>query len=548
MRRFNLNGPQEILALLVRRKLWILYPFLALSSAVLLLTYMLPKMYESKALILILPQNVPNDFVKDLLAGSTAQRLNAIEQTVLSRTTLLEILTEFRDRLPEYKNLSIEDQILNLRNRIDLVFNTIGGGGEAPTTTSFTIAYSNRSPEVAQKITDKVTSVFIKQDSQSRETNISGTVRFFKDQLEMVSSQLDASETKKKNLQAAHPNELPALLARNLAMLTTLTDQRRGYFEAIDRYQNELLGMDRQLAITEQTLVKPRPVVDVPPPAPKNPLLDEYVKAQSDLNALFARGMTANHPDVTVAQSTVARVKAKLTPDELASLDHKNDNLKPPAQPIAEEIRPNPAYVNLLTQKGTIENELKIRRDNLTKTNDEIERYEKYIQNAPQSEQAMVEVLRENTELTKQYQEVKDKLYQAQLSEDLETRQQGSQFKIQDPANLPLTPTKPAKPAIAAAGILFSLLFSIALAIIVDVANQKMWTMTDVEAILGATVLVEIPEIVTSADLSAGRQRKRIHLASFAVASVAYAACLYLVYVHQGFVMTHLDPLFRRLY
>jgi len=103
MRRINLNGLQDVMALLVRRKWWIVYPFLALSSAVLLLTYMLPRLYESRALVLIQSRDVPNDFVKDLLAASASQRLSTIQQTVLSRTNLLEILTEFRDSLPEYR-------------------------------------------------------------------------------------------------------------------------------------------------------------------------------------------------------------------------------------------------------------------------------------------------------------------------------------------------------------------------------------------------------------------------------------------------------------
>jgi uncharacterized protein involved in exopolysaccharide biosynthesis len=182
----------------------------------------------------------------------------------------------------------------------------------------------------------------------------------------------------------------------------------------------------------------------------------------------------------------LANIKSQLTPEELASLDRKND--KSLAESPTEETVPNPAYVNLMNQKESLEFELKIRRNYLKNADTQIERYSKFIQDAPQSEQQITDVLRENINLTKQYQDLKDKLDVAQLSEDLETRQQGAQFKIQDPANLPLVPTKPAKPAIAAAGVLFSLLFSIALAIGVDVANQKMWTLSDVESLLGTTV------------------------------------------------------------
>jgi hypothetical protein len=256
--------------------------------------------------------------------------------------------------------------------------------------------------------------------------------------------------------------------------------------------------------------------------------------------------MLSSHPDVIMATNKVARLKSQLTPEELASLDVKNN--KPPVAAAADVLIPNPAYVTLSRQKEAIETELKIRKENLEKTETEIGKYQKWIQNAPQSEQEAADVLRENADLTGQYKDLKDKLTQAQLSEHLETRQQGSQFKIQDPANLPLTPTKPEKPAIAAAGIMFSLLFSIALAFVVDIANQKMWTLSDVESLLGTTVLVEIPEIVTAADLSATRRNKKIHLASFAVCSVVYGVFLYFTYIHQSFVMTQLEPVIRRLY
>ena len=39
MKPLSFNGPQDYLALLVRRKWWILLPFLVLSSAITLVTY-----------------------------------------------------------------------------------------------------------------------------------------------------------------------------------------------------------------------------------------------------------------------------------------------------------------------------------------------------------------------------------------------------------------------------------------------------------------------------------------------------------------------------
>ena len=62
--RISLNGSQDVLALLVRRKWWVIAPFIALTCASALLTYLLPKTYVSETLILVRPRDVPKDFVK----------------------------------------------------------------------------------------------------------------------------------------------------------------------------------------------------------------------------------------------------------------------------------------------------------------------------------------------------------------------------------------------------------------------------------------------------------------------------------------------------
>src|SRR5262249_32721269 len=97
------RGPQDYLGLVVRRPWSILRPFIALSCAAILFTTILPRVYVSEALILSRAQDVPKDFVRDLVAGSIEQRLATIEQTVLSRTNLIQILNEFEKEQPEYE-------------------------------------------------------------------------------------------------------------------------------------------------------------------------------------------------------------------------------------------------------------------------------------------------------------------------------------------------------------------------------------------------------------------------------------------------------------
>ena len=104
----HFSEPQDVVALLLRRKWWVIAPLVALSCAVALLANILPKTYVSSSLVVIRPRDVPKDLVRDLVAGTTQERLKAIEQTVLSRSNLLEMAREFEDDLVEYRTLNVE--------------------------------------------------------------------------------------------------------------------------------------------------------------------------------------------------------------------------------------------------------------------------------------------------------------------------------------------------------------------------------------------------------------------------------------------------------
>src|ERR1051326_8366028 len=168
MKQLHFTNTQTALALFMRRRWWVVWPFVALCAAVAVFTYILPKMYVSDTLILIRPRDVPNDFVRDLIAGTTEQRISAIEQRVLSRTNLLLILREFEAQLPEYQHLNMDERILKLREMIKVTFDVDRRMGVPLPVTYFHVAYSNRSPELAQKITIKLAALFIEQDNRAR--------------------------------------------------------------------------------------------------------------------------------------------------------------------------------------------------------------------------------------------------------------------------------------------------------------------------------------------------------------------------------------------
>src|SRR4029453_18669986 len=88
MKLVNVSGPQDVTALLLRRKWWVLLPFLGLSAAVILITVLLPEMFVSQSRIVITPRDVPTNFVKDPIPGTTAERLSIFTEQFLSASNL----------------------------------------------------------------------------------------------------------------------------------------------------------------------------------------------------------------------------------------------------------------------------------------------------------------------------------------------------------------------------------------------------------------------------------------------------------------------------
>ncbi len=539
MKKLNISSPRDFLALLVRQKWWVLVPFISLSFTVVLLTYLLPKTYVSESLILIQPRGVPADFVKDLIAGSTEQRLSAIEKTVLSRTNLLLILDEFEAGLPEVGGLNVDQKVLRLREQIRVVFEAERRMGRELPLTYFRIAYQNRNPGLAQRIASKLTALFIEQDTRARDYNVGVSAAFFSEELDKVAEQLKQSDAKLAELKRQHMNELPAQLEANLRTLERLNLQKQANLESLDRSATLRLNLERLISETPPLIVQETQKNGKGTPV-ANPLVESYRKKELEYRQLLGR-YTSSHPDVLRAKAELERLKNEIPPEDLVQFKPEKTVETSPV------MVPNPVYQNLTGQLRELKTEFEIREREKRFIESEIGKYSDRVQNAPAREQDMAVVLRSNNELNKQYEDLKSKLAQAKLSQSLESGARGSQFVVVDPANYPLSPAKPNKVLVILAGMGICAVIGISVGAVVDLLNQKIWTQTELEQLFDAPVLAEIPEIVTDADIALVHKKRLGYAALSLVYGIAYLGGLYFIYLKQVRVLNLLDPIIQRL-
>jgi len=578
--KIGLTGPQDFLALLVRRKWWVIFPFIVLSCAVALLTFVLPRTYVSETLILVRPRDVPQDFVKDLIAGTAEERLKQIQETITSRTILVQIIREFGDRMPDFKGLNMDEQVLRIRSQIAIILQTerSSNGKDTLPLSYFRIQYQNRDPELAQKIAGKLTTLFIDQDNKTRETQVFGTTEFLSAELEKVTNQMDESSAKLKEIKAGHQFELPNQLQSNLMTLDRLNLQKQAVGEALDRNATIRLNLETQLAQTPEFLpklitpVQAQAAAVAANPLAVNPLVEEYRKVEAEHSQAAAR-YSPKHPDVQAAQARLERLKQQMSPELLAAAeapvnpaavstakdvkdgngakdakDATKDAKDVPAAPAAPAgTETSPLYQKLMADLEQVKTELEIRQKERVLVEADIAKYSHRVEQAPKAEQDIGDVQRLNDDLKKQYEDLKNKLSQARLAESLENKQKGSQFVIIDPANYPMIPTKPDKATVLLGGVVASLALAIAFAVAIDLGRQRIWTQSQIEGLWGVPVLIDIPAILTDADLAAAK-KKRMTFAMYSLAgAIVYTFCLYAVYLKHNFILRQLDPVLQKL-
>src|SRR5438045_2114920 len=92
---FRQRKPAEIAAMLRREKWLILLPMITLSAAIGYAVYRLPSIYESTSLLTVKPPTISQNLVQSLSNEDLSQRLQTINQEVLSRSSLEPMVQKY---------------------------------------------------------------------------------------------------------------------------------------------------------------------------------------------------------------------------------------------------------------------------------------------------------------------------------------------------------------------------------------------------------------------------------------------------------------------
>src|SRR5690242_7342406 len=191
------------------------------------LCLVLPKSNRSSTLILIENPKIPEDIIKGIVGGSVEERLTMIQQQVMSRTLLGQVIDEFNLQGAN-RGEDLDATIENIRKniKVDMV-GTRGRSIEA-----FTISFGHENPVTAMKVTAKLASQFIEENLKAREQMVTGVSAFLEQELTSAKTALETQEQAIGRFKTKHIGLLPEQMEANL--------------RALDRLQLDLNATDEQ--------------------------------------------------------------------------------------------------------------------------------------------------------------------------------------------------------------------------------------------------------------------------------------------------------------
>jgi polysaccharide chain length determinant protein (PEP-CTERM system associated) len=490
-----------------RRKWWILLPAILIAGGVAVWAHRLPDTFKADTLIMVVPQRVPESYVRSTVTQSITDRLQSITQQILSRTRLERIIEDLNLYGDRRKTAIMEDIVEGMRKDIDI--QVVKGD-------TFRVGFKSSDPRTSMRVAERIASLFIDESLRDREVLAEGTNQFLEAQLEEARRQLIDNEKKLEEYRRSHAGQLPTQLEANMQGLHNTEMQIQALIDSANRDQDRHLVLERSIADAEaaESLSSPVPVAPAGPNAVQT-AAQQLSAARAELQGLELR-LKPEHPDVVRARKRVADLQQSADQEALAQ-PVSPENAPPTS---AQAIRRN-RLDEMKAELANLDKQIAYKTSKEQELRGVLGIYQGRIEATPTRESELADLTRDYGTLQTAYRNLLAKKQDSQISANLERRQIGEQFRILDAARLPARPDSPNRPRLYGLGVAAGFAFGLAVALLLEYLDRTMRSESDVRAALKVTVLATIPLIEAPR-----RGRRAARVAAAAAATACFAAAV----------------------
>src|SRR5688572_21063573 len=507
--------PEDFVWIVWGRKWFIVIPAVIIGAATFAWSSQLPNRYLAQTTILIVPQRVPTNYVRPTVTADVSERLTFISQQILSRPRLEQMILDFNLYPEERATTILQDVVERMRTR-DIKVNIARPRNRRDDTSSFTVGFESAQPRTSRQLTERLTALFVQENSEDRAMLADSTTKFLQTELEEARRRLVEHEKKLETFRQRNAGRLPSQANSNLQLLQSAQTRLIALSEAVSRDRDRLSALEGSLSSTAAS--EPAPAPPVRSAGAGVPTAAQQLEAARAALAGLERRLKPVHPDVVDAKRRLAELEAKVEAEALQ-------------QPVSPVDRAVPQGAQGRTAAMQLEaTELRQRLESRKKEEAQLQKlmasYATRIEAAPALESELTELMRDYTTLEETYSQLRTKVEESMLAANLERREIGEQFRIIDPARLPERPFSPNRLRLNLLGLMAGLGFGVALVALLEYRDTSLKTDDDVLMSLGLPVLAVIPVMLTTRERQRTRTRRLLLAVSASAVSVLFVAAV----------------------
>lgn len=554
---------EDYIDMLRRYRSWIVGPMFAGLVISTVTAFLWPDTYTSTAVLRITPQRVSERLVPAEFTTQMTQRLNEMEQEILSRHTLEGLITDPSLNLyPRDRNQRPMEDIVSDMRKKDIVIQFVqvpGATTVAPVdpqhqmATAFSVSFSYSDRYKAQAVVRALVTKFLDQNVESLKKEAQSTSLFLEDELKQAKDKLNLLDDQIAKFRMANNGKLPEELTSNATMVNSLMLQQSQLGQALQSAQDREAALESQLQgeldqlqffqnNADETLT---PAQNAQAQVQSQALAQATARLQQlqEEYAGLSQTYGVNSPQIRTLKAQIK--SAQQSKDALEKEQQAKDAAAEKAPPDEAKKTPNKntelTIVNVQAQIQqtrtaiqTAKENIKVVQNNQATVQKQIEMYQARIAAVPLNDQQWAALQRDHLLAQQDYDDKVKKRDAANTAQNLEEHQEGEHLEQVDAPTDPEEPVQPKRAEWAAIGTGLGLLLGVVLAGAKEVKNTSLKNLKDVRAYTNLPVLSSIPLLENA--LLVRRKRRLFWLAwsaAFIFGSLAVLGSVYYYYVGQ---------------
>lgn len=505
---------EDYIDILRRNALWVVGPLFAGLVISTVVAYLLPDTYVSRAMIRIVPQQISGELIQNISAQDMSDHINGLAQTIVSRTTLTNLINSDGLYKRELKREPLEDVVNTMKEAISVQpmgMTTFQGKGFP----AMAVSFKYRDRMLATKVCGELVTLFVNLSTQeTSDISTSGNV-FLQNEQKAAQKLLDDAEQKLSDYRVRHAGALPEEMQGNIQQMTAAQLRLNSLSDAATRASERRLMLESTLRIAKDRLAAIKTIgPNTASQIDKSSDLDRQISDLETNIASMKDRYTADYPDLQTAQERLAVLRRQR--DESSKPSSTKTTSESPAA-ARERLDVQGQIESIESQiKVTSMQEQQISRE-IMAANAQLRGFQARIDSSPAGEKEYSELLQARDSAKQKFLEADSRAHKSETSLHLQQNKQGETLEVIDSASLPSDPTEPKRGMIIPLGAVGGLVIGIIIVAIREMKDASLKNLKDARVYTQLSILGSIPLLENDVVV---QRRKQVMLVGWATATV----------------------------